>query len=48
VEKRTVGNGEKAPDGVEMRTVTLSIEGLTVWICTPLTVWKCALEFILL
>jgi hypothetical protein len=48
VEKHTVGNEDKAPDGVEKRTVTLSLALLTVWKCAPFTVWKCALEFMFL
>ena len=44
---RTVGNGEKALDGVKKYTVALFIDGLTVWKSAPSTVWKSALEFIL-
>jgi hypothetical protein len=46
VEKRTVGKGKKALDGVKKYTVTPSIAFLTVWKSAPSTVWKSALEFI--
>jgi len=47
VEKHTVEKREKALDGVEKRTVKLSLALLTVWKSAPSTVWKSALEFIL-
>jgi hypothetical protein len=45
VEKRTVGKEEKDVDGVEKRTVKLSLVLLTMWKSALSTVWKNALEF---